>query len=87
VIFGEQKTMYLKLKNAGALATRIYVKTNDGRSIPFFGMDDLRQRDEEARILRERQEMKKANILQAQKDAEDAKEQLNKAGSIQNEEA
>jgi hypothetical protein len=79
--------MYLKLKNAGALATRIYVKTNDGRSIPFFGMDDLRHREEETKILKERTEIKKAKILQAQTDAEDAKEQLNKAGSIQSEEA
>jgi hypothetical protein len=46
VIFGEQCTRYLKLKNTGALATKIYVKTNDGRTIPFFSMDDLKKREE-----------------------------------------
>jgi len=46
VIFGEQSTKYLKLKNTGALPTRIYIKTNDGRTVPFFSMDDLRKREE-----------------------------------------
>jgi hypothetical protein len=46
VIFGEQQTRYLKLNNSGALATKIYVKTNDGRTIPFFSMDDLRKRED-----------------------------------------
>jgi hypothetical protein len=36
----------LKLNNTGALATKIYVKTNDGRTIPFFNMDDLRKRED-----------------------------------------
>ena len=35
VIFGEQKTINLKLKNSGALATKIYIKTNDGKVLPF----------------------------------------------------
>ena len=30
VIFGEQQVRYLKLKNSGALATKIYIKTNVG---------------------------------------------------------
>lgn len=47
VIFGEQCTRYLKLNNTGALATKIYIKTNDGRTIPFFSMDDLKKREEQ----------------------------------------
>jgi len=35
VIFGEQNTQYVKVENKGALATKIFVKTVDGRSIPF----------------------------------------------------
>lgn len=41
VIFGEQCTRTLKLKNEGALPTRIFVKTNDGRTIPFVNQEDL----------------------------------------------
>lgn len=50
VIFGEQSTKFLKIKNSGALATRLYLKTNDGRVIPFFSMDDLRNREEQERL-------------------------------------
>jgi len=32
------------------LSTKIYVKTNDGRTIPFFSMEDLRQREEQKRL-------------------------------------
>lgn len=46
VIFGEQSTKFLKIKNAGALATRLFIKTNNGSVIPFFSMDDLRDREE-----------------------------------------
>lgn len=46
VIFGEQSTKTIKLRNAGALATRVYIKTNDGRMIAHFSMDDLREREE-----------------------------------------
>jgi len=46
VIFGEQQTRFLKLNNSGALPTKIYVKTSDGRTIPFFSMDDLRKREQ-----------------------------------------
>ena len=52
VIFGEQETKYLKLKNNGALATKIYIKTNDGRAIPFFSMDDLNNREEQQKQYR-----------------------------------
>ena len=46
VIFGEQSTRYLKIKNSGALSTKIYIKTNEGNTIPFFSMDDLRKRED-----------------------------------------
>lgn len=46
VIFGEQKTCYLTVKNSGALSTKIFIKTNEGRAVPFFNMDDLRSREE-----------------------------------------
>jgi len=46
VIFGEQKTCQLTLKNSGALPTKIQVKTNDGRAVPFFNIDDLRTRED-----------------------------------------
>lgn len=36
VIFGESSTMYVKVDNKGALATRIHIKTPDGRSIPYI---------------------------------------------------
>lgn len=35
VIFGEQNTKSLKLKNDGALPTKIYIKTSDGKTIPY----------------------------------------------------
>lgn len=41
VIFGEQCTKYLKLTNSGALSTKIYVKTPDGKTIPFISVEDL----------------------------------------------
>jgi len=47
VIFGEQQTCYLNVKNTGALSTKIFVKTNDGKAVPFFSMDDLNQREEQ----------------------------------------
>ena len=49
VIFGEQKTVSLNVKNSGALPTKIYVKTNEGRTVPFFSMEDLRHREEQQR--------------------------------------
>ena len=47
VIFGEQQKRQLRIRNAGALSTKIYLKSNDGRTIPFFSMDDLRKREEQ----------------------------------------
>jgi hypothetical protein len=41
VIFGEQNTQYIKVENKGALATKIFVKTVDGRTIPFVSPEDL----------------------------------------------
>lgn len=49
VIFGEQQTCYLNVKNSGALPTKVFVKTNDGRAIPFFSMEDLNAREEQQR--------------------------------------
>ena len=43
VIFGEQNTQYLKLKNTGALPTKIYVKSPDGTTIPFVSQEDLKK--------------------------------------------
>ena len=43
----------MKLKNNGALATKIYIKTNDGRAIPFLSMDDLKNREEQQAQYRE----------------------------------
>ena len=45
VIFGEQNTQYLKLNNTGALTTKIYIKTQDGRTVPFLTLDELRARE------------------------------------------
>ena len=46
VIFGEQQTKYLKIKNTGALSTKIYLKTNEGKTIPFISLDDIKKREE-----------------------------------------
>lgn len=47
VIFGEQQSVTLKIKNSGALSTKVYLKNNNGTQIPFFSMDELRQREEQ----------------------------------------
>jgi hypothetical protein len=36
VIFGEQSIKVIKLKNTGALSTKIYVKTDSGKIIPLI---------------------------------------------------
>jgi len=36
VIFGESSTQYVKVDNKGALPTKIYIKTTEGKSIPFI---------------------------------------------------
>lgn len=46
VIFGEQSTKYLKIDNTGALATKIYIKDNKGRQIPFVSVDEMKAREE-----------------------------------------
>ena len=43
VIFGEQNTQYLKIKNNGALPTKLYVKCPDGTTIPFISQEDLKK--------------------------------------------
>jgi len=72
VIFGEQQTRYLKLNNSGALATKVYVKTNDGRTIPFFSMEDLRKREEQEREDREAALRREAEEAQRAKEREEA---------------
>jgi hypothetical protein len=46
VIFGESSTMFVKVENKGALATRIHIKTPEGRSIPYITPEML-PKDEE----------------------------------------
>ena len=46
VIFGEQNTQYMKLNNTGALSTKIYIKDNQGRQIPFVSLDDVKTKEE-----------------------------------------
>ena len=41
VIFGEQNTQYIKVENKSALATKIFVKTVDGHTIPFVTPENL----------------------------------------------
>ena len=72
VIFGEQATKFLKLKNAGALATKVFIKTNEGRTIAFFSMDDLRKREEQQRLKDEYYAVKAA------REAEEAKKKAEK---------
>jgi hypothetical protein len=45
VIFGEQNTQYLKIDNTGALPTKIYIKDQKGRQIPFLSLDEVKARD------------------------------------------
>ena len=77
VIFGEQSTQYLKIKNNGALPTKIYVKTAEGRIIPFVSPEDLNAKekrriaDREA-IIEERRRAEIAALEEAKKAAEEA---------------
>lgn len=45
VIFGEQNTQYLKIDNTGALATKIYIKDQSGRQIPFVSLDEVKEKE------------------------------------------
>jgi uncharacterized radical SAM superfamily Fe-S cluster-containing enzyme len=56
----------LKLKNNGALPTKIYIKTNDGRAIPFFTLDDLKNREEQQRQYQMWLEQKRAKEKEAE---------------------
>jgi len=42
VIFGEQNTQFLKIKNSGALPTKIYLKDSKGRQVPFVSLEDIK---------------------------------------------
>ena len=50
VIYGEQCTRTVKLKNEGALPTRVFVKTPDGVTIPFVNQEELNKKIEEGNI-------------------------------------
>jgi len=51
VIFGEQCTRTVKVKNEGALPTKVFVKTPDGRTIPFVNQEELNRKiEEQARV-------------------------------------
>lgn len=47
VIYGEQCSKNLKFKNDGALPTKIFIKTQDGKTIPFVNQEELTKRIEE----------------------------------------
>ena len=47
VIFGESSTQYVKVDNKGALPTKIYVKTKEGRTIPFISPEELPKNQDE----------------------------------------
>jgi hypothetical protein len=40
----------VKLKNEGALPTRVFVKTPDGVTIPFVNQEELNKKIEEGQI-------------------------------------
>ena len=41
VIYGEENTRVLKIKNSGALPAKIYVKTHKNKPIPIVTLADL----------------------------------------------
>lgn len=47
VIFGEQCLRQVRLKNEGALATKVYVKGRDGRTVPFINQEELQKKIDE----------------------------------------
>jgi hypothetical protein len=53
------------------LPTKIYIKTNDGRTIPFFSMDDLRKREQ---LEREDKEAAALYQVEAEKRAKEKEE-------------
>jgi len=85
VIFGEQCTRTVKLKNEGALPTKVFVKTPDGRTIPFVNQEELNKKIEEGLNKQtgegtgglptiDDNEAQNANDVAAQEDADFAKE-------------
>ena len=76
VIFGEQCTRTVKVKNEGALPTKVFVKTPDGRTIPFVNQEELNRKiEEQARVASfietpqvEEQEQEDNNEIAAQED-------------------
>ena len=45
VICGEQSTQFPRLANTGALTTKMYVQSPDGRTVPFLTLDELKSRE------------------------------------------
>lgn len=85
MIYGEQCTRTVKLKNEGALPTKVFVKTPDGRTIPFVNQDELNKKIEEGLVKQvsegagglldiDDKEAQNANDIAAQEDADFAKE-------------
>ena len=68
----------MKLKNNGALPTKIYVKTSEGKTIPFVSQEDLkakekrREQDREAAIEEKRKAAALAAVEEEGKDAPEA---------------
>lgn len=61
----------LTLKNEGALATKIFVKTRDGQSVPFVSQDELNKKLEE-QALKEAQQKAEAEEQDQVNEDEDA---------------
>jgi hypothetical protein len=40
----------VRLKNEGALPTKVFVKTPDGRSIPFINQEELQKKIEDINV-------------------------------------
>jgi len=76
----------VKLRNEGALPTRVFVKTSDGRSIQFVNQDELQKKiddinrkntEEQAAAVLDQKELENSNDIAAQEDADFAKEAPN----------
>ena len=66
----------MKLSNKGALPTKIYVKTKDGKTIPFVSNEDLKAKEHrrEQDRLAIKEEKRKAELAAAEEAAKRATE-------------
>ena len=67
----------MKINNKGALPTKIYVKTSDGKTIPFVSNEDLiakekRREADRITVLEERKKAELAAAEEAKRKAEEA---------------